>query len=341
MAKQASAKQAAAIPPASPGMLLVQTLLYSAGPFFTYPWKPLLNVVAGDSYAVGYKHFRNDHTDPLNLGLHVVCLFFQVTGNFGFLWHLDDALLQHQPTAVLGAWRALSASSLVVWSLALALSPASFSCTALSVTCLVGAFLGAPWLAAHGPELEAAMLILFLAVLAAASVLVKDPKRHVPFTQWMPSAGFFFVVWVTSSRTLTKLFGGELRALAPQANAVQAVVMVLAASRPDPVTVSVIAGALLSRANAILTGQPAVFFYGLAFFAMALQGLAHHFGREAGTLPRLQSGKDRHAKIRYEMSHVVYFPNLLLSACAEALAGKVPTKVANTASPTGYPTKGD
>ena len=49
-----------------------------------------------------------------------------------------------------------------------------------------------------------------------------------------------------------------------------------------------------------------------AFIATALQGLAHALSGEQATLVKLQDSPDGAAKLAYEWSHVVYFPNLLL-----------------------------
>ena len=34
-----------------------QAILYAAGPFYGWPWKPTLNEAHGCSYAVAYAHF--------------------------------------------------------------------------------------------------------------------------------------------------------------------------------------------------------------------------------------------------------------------------------------------
>ena len=41
---------------------LKRSVLYAFGPFYCHPAKPVLNLIWGDGYAVGYKHFRRDHS---------------------------------------------------------------------------------------------------------------------------------------------------------------------------------------------------------------------------------------------------------------------------------------
>ena len=61
------------------------SILYAPGAFFFYPWKPVMQALAGDRYDVGFAFFRRDHTDPTNLALHTVALAWQLLGNFGLL----------------------------------------------------------------------------------------------------------------------------------------------------------------------------------------------------------------------------------------------------------------
>lgn len=41
---------------------VARSVLYAFGPFYCNPAKPVLNLVFGDGYDVGYKHFRRDHS---------------------------------------------------------------------------------------------------------------------------------------------------------------------------------------------------------------------------------------------------------------------------------------
>jgi hypothetical protein len=86
--------------------------VYAFGPFFCYPWKPAFNAIWGESYSLGYKHFYDQHKHPSNLGMHLVCLFFQLFGNFSFLSSIDQLFFP-------GQQKYLSQISALFWSLSL------------------------------------------------------------------------------------------------------------------------------------------------------------------------------------------------------------------------------
>lgn len=67
--------------------------LYGPAPFFCYPWKPLLNSIYGGGYVKSYRHFRMQHMDGLNLALHCLCLFWQLSSNYALLQDLDEVLM--------------------------------------------------------------------------------------------------------------------------------------------------------------------------------------------------------------------------------------------------------
>lgn len=74
----------------------IQTFLhvaiYAPGTFYCNPLKPILNYIYGSSYGIAYAHFRRDHSIPANVYAHVVCLFFQLWGNFAVLYCIDKAI---------------------------------------------------------------------------------------------------------------------------------------------------------------------------------------------------------------------------------------------------------
>ena len=65
------------------------------------------------------------------------------------------------------------------------------------------------------------------------------------------------------------------------------------------------------QAYALLTAQPAAFFWSCGFLASSLQGCAHKFTQELPTLPQLKNN------LPHELSHTTYFPNLLFQAMLE------------------------
>lgn len=70
---------------------------------------------------------------------------------------------------------------------------------------------------------------------------------------------------------------------------------------------------------ALLLDSPAVFFWANAFLASAVQGVAHTAAGEEGTLVNLQASAEQ--TTAHELSHTVYFPNLLLQTISEKVLG--------------------
>lgn len=75
---------------------------------------------------------------------------------------------------------------------------------------------------------------------------------------------------------------------------------------------------------AVLLDSPGVFFWSNAFLASAVQGVAHAAAGEEGTLVNLQASAE--ATTAHELSHTVYFPNLLLHTIYEKALGQGPAK---------------
>lgn len=96
---------------------ILQVLLYSSGPFFSFPWKPILNSLAGGSYRTAVRHFWAQHRNEYNLAWHVVCLCYQLIANFIFLAEVD-IFLAHQFGYHTGI-RWLSLLTIALWSSAL------------------------------------------------------------------------------------------------------------------------------------------------------------------------------------------------------------------------------
>mmetsp|Transcript_16890 Transcript_16890/g.43101 ORF Transcript_16890/g.43101 Transcript_16890/m.43101 type:complete len:310 (+) Transcript_16890:26-955(+) len=296
--------------------LLLQALLYAPGPFFCFPWKPLVNHLWGDAYKKAYSHFRRDHNTPANLALHFICLVFQVTTNFALLHHLDGMLASH--LAPLEAVPLLSASTAVVWTgyLLLASSPAPLIPRLLATFAVVGSFLSAPHLP-HPLTVELAVMVMFagvlvLAVRSAAAILFASA-----FLAWAIISFF----GLPAAATLIP------HPLAPHAVLVStAVALVVAAALTRRVPQApVTLGALATRACFVLSAcrLPGLLLWGAAFVAPLMQGAAHHCTGEQATLVALNQGAGRGAatKIRYEWAHVTFFPVLALHSVYESLCG--------------------
>lgn len=76
---------------------------------------------------------------------------------------------------------------------------------------------------------------------------------------------------------------------------------------------------LVAWALALLFDAPWVFFWGNAFLASALQGVSHRLAGEEGTLVNLQASPEQ--TTAHELSHTVYFPDLLLHTVFERVRG--------------------
>jgi hypothetical protein len=93
-------------------------LMYSFGPFFCYPWKPICNAIFGTTYALSYEHFYDQHQNRVNLIWHMLALFFQLFGNFVLLNLIDSHLPQFDESAGFGD-RWLSMVCTILWCVAL------------------------------------------------------------------------------------------------------------------------------------------------------------------------------------------------------------------------------
>ena len=78
-------------------MRVLQGVLYGGAPFFSYPWKPLINASVGSAYKTAYEHFRRDHALPANLAAHLVCLAWQLGSNYALLDAMDEWIDRHRP----------------------------------------------------------------------------------------------------------------------------------------------------------------------------------------------------------------------------------------------------
>ncbi|KNC50574.1 uncharacterized protein AMSG_00735 [Thecamonas trahens ATCC 50062] len=292
--------------------LALQTLLYAPGPFYCYPWKPVVNALAGDGYATAYKHFRRDHRTAPNLALHMVCLVFQVLGNFALLDTLDNIvapLLQGSPIA-----RPIAAVTAAGWALALATAPAPFVCTLLAIATVAGGFWASP--AIDPMLLEMTCIGTFLAVLLLTLGVSK--KVLAATAGW----GAWFGLWAG----LEAYAGLALAGSRATALAVLAAFVVAAAASPKVPEAPAIGGALACRAVAILTGSRLAFLWGCSFTAPLMQGTAHKITGETATLINLNKAKtsaaavDTAGKVRFEWAHVTFFPSLAFHSVYHSLS---------------------
>jgi hypothetical protein len=165
---------------------LSSALIHSPGFFFFYPHKLCVHLLVGDSYEVGYKYFRRDHSSPTNLCLHVVSLGWQLLGNFGLLAAVDKLA----STVTLAPWldlaRPLSALSAICWGGVLLFSPAPLVVSLASAASIGGAYWVAPLLAPR--ELELGAMTLFLTVQVLSKFAFPQSSMRQAESRTVPSS---------------------------------------------------------------------------------------------------------------------------------------------------------
>eukprot|EP00697_Spironema_sp_BW2_P016625 gnl/Spiro4/7993_TR4202_c0_g1_i1.p1 gnl/Spiro4/7993_TR4202_c0_g1~~gnl/Spiro4/7993_TR4202_c0_g1_i1.p1 ORF type:complete len:341 (-),score=46.84 gnl/Spiro4/7993_TR4202_c0_g1_i1:32-1054(-) len=332
--------------------LLSQGLLYFCGPFFCFPWKPLVNRISGVDYSTAYsKHFRRDHSDPVNLALHAVCLVLQLWSNFALLAHIDALLIPHlhefirsnpphhhgsnnnsllnMISSVLSVFftpQSSSSASSVPGSLVQAIRVAPRACIIAAVSSLVGAFIVAPWI--DGVLLEACCVYAFAIVLVIGLPFIpqRAAKTMVVAVLWCLWPG----AW--------HLAGTALRAsFSPSPVTVIGVVvfLVLAVSlSPRVPEAPAFVGSLACRLGGILASQPALQLWSCAFTAPLLQGTSHSMTGEMATLinhnrrstsktgATLENPEHPHSlKVALEWAHTTFFPTLAFHSMHQSVFG--------------------
>ena len=299
---------------------LASAALYAPSCFYFYPWKPVLNAKVGDSYETAYVHFRRDHSDDVNVGLHLLALVLQLVGNFGMLCALDATLAPMLPGALAAALpgyvaaRWLSALTAASWIAALVVQPAPPACTLVSALAIAAAYSYAPHLPA--PALIDAVAPFVFAVTAVGLVFAsKRGARRVRLRDCAKAAVYAFaplLVRRVAQRVLPLL--PPLALSPPTAFVAFALTMLALGCLRNPVAPCAVVGALGSRILFAVTGSPAVLFYGFGHSAQLLQGAAHEISQQQATLLRLENEEDAGKKLRFEWAHCTYFPSLLFQS---------------------------
>ena len=286
---------------------LVRLCIYVPGTFYCNPFKPFLNAVAGSSYGIAYGHFRRDHSDPLNVWLHVGCLFLQIFGNFALLDCLDRTL----------GTRSVASFTAAAWALALGRTPSPPSVRAFTIALLAVASRGCASLA---PRDYYASLMLLTGPLELICYWLYLPDHNFK----RPGAPWFCVA--LAARTACCLFLRDHVGLLGVAPAVGATVVLaiqivgsLVRSKNNLPLVSQF-GSLL-WVPALLLDQPWVYFLSLSFMGAGLQGVAHELTGQKGTLNQLTDAG-------YELAHTSFFPVLTLQSLHHSSYGPYAATVA-------------
>ena len=291
---------------------ILQILLFSLGPFYVYPWKPIVNMFAGDSYKVSLKHFKEGHYGAVNLAGHFVCLFVQTFGNFGLLSIVDKRFV---PQVVPGHDRLFSTLSAVIWGAYLATSPAPPVVTAGSIAALALAYF-------FGPQVpmatyEKASVFSLVAAITISNFLFSKKKIRKPLVGFVKLLALVPGIWFAWQEIGRRYAGTQVANFAVVEAGTLAVLTLLGALN-NPVKKVVIGGMILCRLAGILTDNPVLFYLGMAFTASFFQGVTHSLTEEEATLVAIgdKGGKDA---LAFEYAHVVFFPNVLLHTIYDKL----------------------
>lgn len=301
-----------------------QLLLFTSGPFYTYPWKPIINALFGHSYPVALQHFKKAHYGIVNLALHGVCLFIQVSGNFGLLRRLDELLLGIPADSTALNVKSISFISAVIWCVPLLLSPAPKLISLASTAVIAATYFLTAGLTI--PIYELLGSSAFVVVLVLSNLLAAERKKLSVKKVLAASVGI--LGWFGASKYLIDNHWGSIATSPaspdPIGNALlfaNAAFFAVTPALKNPLKLTVVVGATVSKIIAILLGSELLAFHSYAFFGSLCQGIAHALTKEEATLLALErEGED--AKVRSEYAHVVYFPNIFLQTAYDAFFGK-------------------
>ncbi|CUE71970.1 Hypothetical protein, putative [Bodo saltans] len=291
-----------------------QLLLFASGPFYTYPWKPIINALIGHSYPVALQHFKKAHYGLVNLALHGVCLFVQVAGNFGLLRRLDELLLGIPANSTAVNVKSLSFVSAAIWCVPLLLSPAPKLISLASTAVIFAMYVLTAGLTI--PTFELLASGGFATVLILSNLLASS-KKKLPVKKVI-AATVGVLGWFAGSKYLLENHWGAAATIGNALLIGNAAFFALTPALKNPLKLTVIVGATVSKLIGIATGSELVTFHSYAFFGSLCQGIAHALTKEEATLLALER-ESEDAKIRSEYAHVVYFPNIFLQTAYDAL----------------------
>lgn len=292
---------------------ITKLALYGGAPFFGWPFKPLLNALAGNEYGPAYAHFRRDHQHPHNLAYHCLCLVLQLGFNYSLLADADDALQAETANKRTGGIVALSTTALWILSLLSAKgTPAPVRVAAIGAVVLAHTARHA--LQDHWKEV--AMCTGVLEMMAVQVFVINKAKNtagqgRAPFDapQLLKLATVRVALQGLVMRYLSGLLAGpRARTLV---NSILGLWMLrvsqdpFAAKSGGKATKTPFVLGFLGWILSMLTEQRWLYFYSGGFLASLCQGVSHHYSGEEGTLPQL-------ADVKNELAHTTYFPSLLL-----------------------------
>ena len=298
-------------------MPLTSIPLFASGLFFFYPWKIFFNAALGSDFTIALRHFKRDHRGWTNIGLHIVCLVFQLGGNFALLNAIDMAIPQITGWETLRWFSALSA---LMWILTLTVlsAPCPVAVRVASALCVAAAYHTAPLVADHAGE--AWLFAAFLAVLVGDVLLNRTPSNIGLVMCTLTGVGLYLTH--TQTTRLRESLGAPLAKHQLEMWLGTLTIASLLSLRRNAVAPVAIVTTLLSRTFYVLGAHPAMFFYGCAFYANLLQGVSHALTKEKATMIALQNVSDDDEKVAFEWAHASFFPNLLLNTIYDKVTKK-------------------
>lgn len=297
-------------------------IMYAGTPFFAYPWKVLLVTTFGSTYNIAYNHFRRDHTKPLNLTLHFVCLWFQLLSNFALLYLLDSALFSPQENdsrddnkkpviAFLGKIKPLRFSTAFLWSYVLHTN--SDGCPLIvRLLGIVSVFVAAAF---------APLIVPSWATIACANGVIDAMGISAVVLHQPWNSPIFWAIFAIRSILYGYIRGkmhGCLRTYSTPISIAVVGVMIALGMRNDPLRGLVAAGALMIWIISLLIDSPTLFFYGCGFVATLAQGISHEISGQNATLFVFEEENPVN-RLQYEWSHLVFFPCIALQSIYESL----------------------
>lgn len=284
---------------------VIQTVTYGFAPFFAYPFKPLLNVAFGGGYPLSYKHFRAQHMDGNNLFYHVMCLVWQLSSNYALLGSLDETINERN----WGMKNILTFLTSVIW--ALHLSTSSPTPLIVKAASLMSIFVAHKW---AGPLFAAnwRSFVFLQGFVEAAAIQLVSKGKNVGFNK-------MYVAYILFRTILWKYLSeneGMYENYSQKILGILVLLITALAATKNPISKTVSMG-LYGWAFALLAANKTLYFYSCGMMATLCQGVAHAVSGEAGTLVVLEASQMDTAA--YELSHTVFFPNLVFQACFEHL----------------------
>lgn len=278
----------------------IQAAIYSAGPFFGYPWKPILNEIFGGDYHESYLHFREQHMVGADLFYHCICLVWQLSSNYAFLDSIDEALEVRGYTKP--RKRLVATLTSLLWALHLMrTSPTPLSVKCLSVACIYAAHSYFGQLFTKHWE----KVVFMQGFIEAAAFQVLSGR--IRLSRYLGYLAVRTALW----KYLSTNKRGALKEYTTPISAGLLAVIAFNSTRARPIG-PVISMGFYGWIISLLCDSREIYFWSCGMTATLGQAIAHNLSREAGTLAVLQgSSMDMSA---YELSHVTFFPNLLFQS---------------------------